>query len=1049
MKKKFFLLASLFLTLPLLAGCENESNSTVNALTFSQDEYSIHSGDIVKVEQTNSNIKYTFAGYVPKDVVLDEKTGKITFSQQTPNKSQVILVAEMEDMQSDQAVVTLLQNNVETTLEFILPIKNICDRDYVVATSSNNTGIAYSLKNPVKGVEIDSMSGLVSYTSAAEEGVAFTVVASSVGQSIEETYYVAKNHLVTSSSPAQAVEKGSTVPATYELDFSDIVAPYTAEVVTLMNGNKFAKATDYEFVGTTLVVKTEYIETFKEGENTLKIITPRNIVNVDLIRVTKYIRTVEDLQGINKNPETLSGYYVLENDLDMTEYLTKGHPGYNDARGWNQIGIYHDLENEPLRDSFTGTFDGNGHVIRGFFEERADDLAHTEGLFGYLSPSGIVRNVGFIGDPDHKTTGRNIIGGLIGYSEGLVENCWANVNISNKHEDQIFNSVGGFIGGNTGIIRNCYSYGKPEGDKYYGAFIGRNYGTVENCYGVIDNDTNGKHPFCGYLDKGGVLTNCEAFTSVDALKAVDFASTFDADLWDFSTPLPTLKHHIDIENANGIQITNFSTDAYAGQNLTLNIDIHPKAIQSAYINEVEYTINPEGSGITRTGNVLNLNNVTVGEFTVVAKLVTQYGTFSDAKTFKVYPKIDSINFVDDMPSLIEPGKQYALNAAITPANAPQEVTWSIKESKPSRIITINGNIMTVPEEIMNYKLTSSDRYFTVVGTAQDGKTIEKELYLRKIYYLGDTYTPKLGTEDITQSIQNIYLDTFPEGTDEKDKVIEFTLPANADMTNLKVYRYNSELKSSAFKKFSSTHKVQIKLDQITEIPDREIPFTFRSGDSSSLKVYRGYACYISHNRYTMDDVPQQYIALGNAQAFYNYFLMRKSDTDLSKFNNNDKTYVLTGDIDFEGATNLVGIGYSSSSYDQAKPFSGTIYGFNHKIRNATFGYTARYYFEGEDPEGKYGNKNNVGVFPFFSGKMYDVIFENVNVNGHANGACFAGRMLSGSYIENVIFINCDTRDEYNEDHKSSDINWARVCCRCSGLMLGVSYNGTLVGLVGQ
>ena len=183
--RKFTLL--FFPLVLVLASCnQNAAQPAKKKLSFAKTEYTIHSGEAVTVEQNYQGVKYSFAGSVPNNTTVNENSGQIYFTNETPNYSQVLLVASYESIKSSPAVVTLLQNNVTTTLSFHTPIKNIIDGDYILVTSSNNTASTYALKNSVTGVSIDSMTGRVSYTSAAIEGSKFTVVASSADVKIEE-----------------------------------------------------------------------------------------------------------------------------------------------------------------------------------------------------------------------------------------------------------------------------------------------------------------------------------------------------------------------------------------------------------------------------------------------------------------------------------------------------------------------------------------------------------------------------------------------------------------------------------------------------------------------------------------------------------------------------------------------------------------------------------------------------------------------------------------------------------------------------------------------
>ena len=1031
----------------VISSCTNKPEEK-QKLSFAESEYHIHSGERITVEQNYKGVVYAFAGEVPEETQVNSQTGEITFTANTPNYSQVILTASYQELQSDQAVVTLLQNDITTELSFHTPIKNIIDGDYIIVTSLNNTAITYSLKNPVTGVSIDSMSGRVSYNSAAVEGSSFTVVATSAGVSAEEEYFVAVSKLAKSSTKVQTVEAGSNTPATYVLDFSDVPTGTEEGIIGLMNESKYANDNEYTYDASlhTLVINPSFLNTFKTGENTLRIITSRNIISVNLILVTKFIRNAHDLQSINENRASLGGYYILENDIDLSDYLAKGGEGYNDKRGWNQIGIYHDLEEDPTRDSFTGTFDGNGHTISGFFEERADDLAHNEGLFGYITNQGVVKNVGFVGDPTHKTTGRNFIGGFVGFNEGTIKNCWVNVNISNKHEDKIFHSIGAFAGANTGIIDSCYTLGEATGDTLVGAFVGKNYGEITNCVSLCA----AANDFCA-TEITGYHTNCHIYSSLNEMKSFDYENHFDSAAWQFNSgDLPTLKQNIDIEFANGLEIANKEKEVFKGETITIQPIVHPNSLQAQYESSIQYSMTPaEGSGITQNNNVFSTSGALVDEFTVLAVLETEFATFSTAKTFKINTPIESISLIDDFPTYVEPGKQYEFNVNVTPSNASADMEWTIpdipdpdrpgRNLKPSRFCFFTDNVLTITEDMMNYRTKVDKPTFIVRGTASNGMTVEKELTMKRIHYLSETYSTVQEGEQITDRVLCFY-------EDSTDEFAEFKLPNSADVASMTVTRFSNIVQYSR-----SGHTIKIPMRYIKEIPNRQLTFTFRCGTGNSSVIYRGYACYINHNRYVLGNV-NSYIALGSAQDFYDHFRMKLTDTDKSKWNNYDKTFVLTNDIDFANATGLVAIGYYTTSHDDGlHPFSGSIYGFGHKIKNATFEWSERYFIVGPTVPAKPAdpNKYRVGFFGFFQGSIYDVVFENIKTVSYNYGGCFAGTIRSGGFLENVVFVNCKTYSANETDYTIDDVVIGRIAATSAGTFIGVTYNGTAVGLVGK
>ena len=97
MRKNLVSFIYISLAAMVISGCTAKSDK--KALTFAQDEYLIHSGERITVEQNYSGVVYAFAGEVPNEVTLNSKTGEITFTENTPNYSQVILTASYEKLQ--------------------------------------------------------------------------------------------------------------------------------------------------------------------------------------------------------------------------------------------------------------------------------------------------------------------------------------------------------------------------------------------------------------------------------------------------------------------------------------------------------------------------------------------------------------------------------------------------------------------------------------------------------------------------------------------------------------------------------------------------------------------------------------------------------------------------------------------------------------------------------------------------------------------------------------------------------------------------------------
>lgn len=122
---------------------------------------------------------------------------------------------------------------------------------------------------------------------------------------------------------------------------------------------------------------------------------------------------------------------------------------------------------------FKGTFDGQGHTVRGFFIT-AD--GSVQGLFRYIGEGGLVGNLNVIGTVSPQGSS-STVGGIAGENRGTITNCtFAGVIKGNS-------TAGGIAGSNeaSGVISGCRISGIVRGNHYVGGIAGKNGGTIENC----------------------------------------------------------------------------------------------------------------------------------------------------------------------------------------------------------------------------------------------------------------------------------------------------------------------------------------------------------------------------------------------------------------------------------------------------------------------------------------------------------------------------------------------------------------------------------------
>ncbi len=214
----------------------------------------------------------------------------------------------------------------------------------------------------------------------------------------------------------------------------------------------------------------------------------------------------------------LSGNYALGSNMDATPTHS-----WNGNTGPTPIGV----NTMP----FTGIFDGLDHVVSNYTINQP--TASYIGLFGYVGPGAIIRNVGLTGvtvsggyfvgslvgynnggtlSNDYATgtvSGTNNIGGLVGLNKGMVGsdlstliNDHAAVSVSGSQ------SVGGLVGANYGMLSNDYATGAVTRGSYAGGLVGENYGgTVSNDY--ASGAVSGSSGVGGLVGEnfGGMLSN--------------------------------------------------------------------------------------------------------------------------------------------------------------------------------------------------------------------------------------------------------------------------------------------------------------------------------------------------------------------------------------------------------------------------------------------------------------------------------------------------------------------------------------------------------------
>ena len=176
------------------------------------------------------------------------------------------------------------------------------------------------------------------------------------------------------------------------------------------------------------------------------------------------IETADQLAVISKASIFWEKHLMLKQDIDLI------------GRTWPMA----------LLNSFSGLFDGNGHVIRSLKIEGKGDL----GLFGVLGEESVIRNLGLLDVDIIGTIGS--MGGLAGSNAGVIADSYSTGKVGGidiTWPDFRISDVGGLVGDNEGIITRSHSMcivNNSSGTA--GGLVGDNSGDIISSYSIGDVD---------------------------------------------------------------------------------------------------------------------------------------------------------------------------------------------------------------------------------------------------------------------------------------------------------------------------------------------------------------------------------------------------------------------------------------------------------------------------------------------------------------------------------------------------------------------------------
>lgn len=237
---------------------------------------------------------------------------------------------------------------------------------------------------------------------------------------------------------------------------------------------------------------------------------PYQIGNTEELVVFRDIVNGANGRKLNSDACAVLTADIVLNDgtFDENGRYTKGESGAWPGE-WTPIG----------QGGYGGTFDGQGHTIKGLYVSTNAEKTRESGLFAQLTDSAVVQNVTVTGHISVRGEGGGAVGGIAGEANGAaIRNCR---NLCDIRLDKVDGSTsgiqisaGGIAGSSSGTIENCRNDGTlraiaPNADGTMGRVGGivgmSDRGTIRGCVntgtisGGISRDPKGRRGMGGIL----------------------------------------------------------------------------------------------------------------------------------------------------------------------------------------------------------------------------------------------------------------------------------------------------------------------------------------------------------------------------------------------------------------------------------------------------------------------------------------------------------------------------------------------------------------------
>jgi len=230
-----------------------------------------------------------------------------------------------------------------------------------------------------------------------------------------------------------------------------------------------------------------------------------------------YAVTAETTNPYNE-PVCADGVYQISSVQDLCWFALSVNRGLSNLNAKLTADLDLTGVNWTQMESFSGTFDGDGHTISGLNGHADNDDTSVKGFIATVDNSGVIKNLTFDKAKvfnNEETNGSSVIactnngriencrvinstiqlgarlrlGVVVGENKGTIVNCASVSNTVHRRFGKALD-VCGFSWSNSGTIENCYTYDctyKSGVNRY--AFTQSNTGTISNCYYYEPSET--------------------------------------------------------------------------------------------------------------------------------------------------------------------------------------------------------------------------------------------------------------------------------------------------------------------------------------------------------------------------------------------------------------------------------------------------------------------------------------------------------------------------------------------------------------------------------